>query len=158
MGTIIPAQNPIERSGDSFRFYVPGGYTSIHYATCGGNCKMCTVSDVGMNLETQEEATFERLDELFGVYRKLIFQVNVSKKEHIEILKKHFTMVGVSIIPIGYNRPTQQHDKLTYVATFLTNNTFSSNGVTKELVKERMEDPEIKRRIKNQTISLKKAK
>lgn len=145
----------IVHKGESFRFYVPGGYSAVHYASCGGNCKMASISDIGNNLDTAKQATLDRLDELFSVCKKLLFQVNVCEPAHILALKERFTMVSLTIIPIGYNRPGVKRDKLTYLATFLTNNNFHSSGVTQEVVEQRMQDPEIKRQIKNQTISLK---
>ena len=117
---------------------VPGAYGRIYYSSAGGNCKLCHISDIVYPLESTEENTIQRLNEIFSGGNKLCFEVNVSDIKTVETLNKYFKLVFCNKVPIGYKGA----EYYTYFALFLTNNNFRSGGVTQESVLLKMKELE----------------
>lgn len=91
-------------------------WESFYYYSDIKNCKHCNISYLGYILhDTILKTTLKRLDELFIVAHKLMFSVTLTQKKEVNKLRKHFTLISLREIPIGYGNGYQYH------ATFFTN-------------------------------------
>lgn len=127
----------------TFEIRVSKTYEPFTVSKLGGNCKMCIISDIGHSLNRNQEGTIARLNELSLVLRRLVFQVNVDKYDYIEMLQKHFKLVGIEYLPIGYG----SNQNITFNATFLIDNGFNSNDITYDSVLKTINSSKFKERV-----------
>ena len=82
------------------------------YSNDGSNCKHC-------NIRHAETINFTKviLKEVNHILsKKLTFTITVTSKDYVKKWAKHFKLIGILKLPIGYRKNFQYH------ATFLTNN------------------------------------
>ena len=88
-------------------------YNQFHYATAGGNCKLCYISDIAGPLDCDINTTIVAIKKVLEVTKKLCFQVNVNDLSTVNKLNKYFPIIFCNKTPIGYG------GGYTYMALFL---------------------------------------
>lgn len=89
-------------SGDGIKI----GYNTIFYNSNPGNCKLCSLDSVSGAISSGK---FNEIDKILNKARKLIFNINVTHKEYVEKMSKHFKLVYCVEVPVGYGNGFQFH-------------------------------------------------
>ena len=89
-------------------------YTAFYYNSSYGNCKHCVLNGIS-NVKLTDK-NVEILNALFEKTCKLCFTINVTQKNIIDDWSKHFKLISIQKVPIGY------YDGYQYHAMFFTNN------------------------------------
>lgn len=86
------------------------------------NCKAWSIDNISEALSfSSSEALYKISAFMNSRAGALIFTVNVTHLKYIKILSEKFKLIGMSEVPVGYNKGFQYH------AVFLTNNSEYSN-------------------------------
>lgn len=91
--------------------YYVGDYCSFKFSLAHGNCKHCYLDEMGYlitKLDNRPEIV-EYMKNVFRANTKVTFGVNLTTMYGIDELKKHFTLVALSVIPTGYGNSYQYH-------------------------------------------------
>lgn len=90
------------------------GYYTAYYSAHPTNCKLCSIDGVG---QLCNDEGIKGLKKILTASKKLAFNVELHSETYVEYLKKHFKVINISKIPIGYGGGFQYH------CCFLTENT-----------------------------------
>lgn len=105
-------------------------YEAFYYNSSYGNCKHCVLN--GISYVKLTDKNVEILNALFEKVNKLCFTINVTERHVIDRWSKHFKLISIQKVPIGY------YDGYHYHAMFFTNNKHYSSrkGYIKRVERE----------------------